>query len=108
MLYATSKKQDQSWELAAFLAEPEQVKLFMYERGSAAILKSMGDDPILTENRFYKAAMDSQPSWGQYPHWHKNWPKMNDRYAPEMQRLMKGEITAEQFAKTLANVLRNG
>ena len=108
ILYSPSKKQDQAWEVAAFLGEPEQAKLFMYERGSGPILKSLLDDKILKENRFYKAALDSQPGWGSFPDWHPNWPKMGDRWGPEIQRLVKGEINAERFCKTMADILRKG
>ena len=65
VVYTTSKNQDQAWEVAAFLGEPEQAKLFMYERGSGPILKSLTGDSIFKENRFYKAALDSQPGWGE-------------------------------------------
>jgi multiple sugar transport system substrate-binding protein len=108
VIYSTSKKQDQAWQVAAFLGEPEQAKLFMYERGSGPILKSLTTDNIFKENRFYKAALDSQPGWGNFPDWHKNWPTMNDRWGPEIQRLVKGEINAERFCKTMAEVLRSG
>jgi multiple sugar transport system substrate-binding protein len=108
ILYTTSKKQDEGWEVAAFLGEPEQDRLFMYERGSGPILKTLAEDKIFKENRFYKAALDSQPGWGEFPGWHPNWPKMSDRWGPEIQRLIKGEIDAERFCKTLADVLRKG
>lgn len=108
ILYATSKKQDEGWQVAAFLGEPEQAKLFMYERGSGPIMKSLLDDKIFKENRFYKAALDSQPGWGEFPSWHPNWPKMADRWGPELQRLVKNEVNAERFCKNLADVLRKG
>jgi multiple sugar transport system substrate-binding protein len=108
LVYATSKNQEEAWKVAAFLGEPEQAKLFMYERGSGPILKSLTNDPIFKENRFYKAALDSQPGWGNFPDWHPNWPKMNDRWGPEIQRLVKGEINAERFCKVMADVLRKG
>ncbi len=108
VMYATSQKQDQAWQVAAFLGEPEQAKLFMYERGSGPILKSLTNDNIFKENRFYKAALDSQAGWGNFPDWHRNWPTMNDRWGPEIQRLVKGEINAERFCKIMADILRTG
>jgi len=108
VVYATSKYQDEAWKVAAFLGEPEQARLFMYERGSGPILKSLTSDPIFSENRFYKAALDSQPGWGNFPDWHPNWPKMSDRWGPEIQRLVKGEINPERFCKTMADILRKG
>jgi multiple sugar transport system substrate-binding protein len=108
VIYTTSKFQDQAWQVAAFLGEPEQAKLFMYERGSGPILKSLTSDTIFKENRFYKAALDSQPGWGSFPDWHANWPKMSDRWGPEIQRLVKQEIDAAQFCKIMADVLRKG
>ncbi len=108
IVYATSTHQDEAWKVAAFLGEPEQAKLFMYERGSGPILKSLTGDPIFRENRFYKAALDSQPGWGSFPDWHPNWPKMSDRWGPEIQRLVKGEINAERFCTIMADVLRKG
>jgi multiple sugar transport system substrate-binding protein len=108
VIYTTSKKQDEAWQVAAFLGEPEQAKLFMYERGSGPILKSLVNDNIFKENRFYKAALDSQEGWGNFPDWHPNWPKMNDRWGPEIQRLVKGEIDAQRFCKIMADVLRSG
>jgi multiple sugar transport system substrate-binding protein len=108
IIYATSKNQEEAWKVAAFLGEPEQAKLFMYERGSGPILKTLTSDPIFKENRFYKAALDSQSGWGSFPDWHPNWPKMADRWGPEIQRLVKDEINAERFCKTMADVLRKG
>lgn len=108
IIYNTSKVQDQAWQVAAFLGEPEQAKLFMYERGSGPILKSLTSDNIFKENRFYKAALDSQSGWGSFPEWHPNWPKMSDRWGPEIQRLVKQEIDATQFCKIMADVLRKG
>jgi multiple sugar transport system substrate-binding protein len=108
VIYTTSKNQDEAWKVAAFLGEPEQAKLFMYERGSGPILKSLTTDSIFKENRFYKAALDSQPGWGSFPDWHTNWPKMNDRWGPEIQRLVKSEIDAKRFCQTMADVLRKG
>ena len=108
IVYATSKNQDEGWKVAAFLGEPEQAKLFMYERGSGPILKTLTSDSIFKENRFYKAALDSQSGWGSFPDWHPNWPKMADRWGPEIQRLVKDEINAERFCKTMADVLRKG
>jgi ABC-type glycerol-3-phosphate transport system substrate-binding protein len=108
VVYSTSKNQDQAWQVAAFLGEPEQAKLFMYERGSGPILQSLTGDAIFKENRFYKAALDSQPGWGSFPDWHQNWPKMSDRWGPEIQRLVKQEITPAQFCKIMADVLRSG
>ena len=108
VIYSTSTKQDQAWQVAAFLGEPEQAKLFMYERGSGPILKTLTADPIFKENRFYKAALDSQAGWGSFPDWHKNWPTMSDRWGPEIQRLVKEEINAERFCKTMAEILRTG
>jgi multiple sugar transport system substrate-binding protein len=108
VIYSTSKKVDEAWQVAAFLGEPEQAKLFMYERGSGPILKSLVSDNIFKENRFYKAALDSQDGWGSFPEWHTNWPKMNDRWGPEIQRLVKGEIDAQRFCKIMADILRNG
>jgi ABC-type glycerol-3-phosphate transport system substrate-binding protein len=80
----------------------------MYERGSGPVLKSLTTDSIFKENRFYKAALDSQPGWGNFPDWHPNWPKMSDRWGPEIQRLVKGEINPERFCKIMADVLRTG
>ena len=71
-------------------------------------MKSLLDDKIFKENRFYKAALDSQPGWGSFPDWHTNWPKMADRWGPEIQRLVKQEITPAQFCKIMADVLRTG
>ena len=108
LIYNTSKVQDAAWQVAAFLGEPEQAKLFMYERGSGPILNSLTGDPIFKENRFYKAALDSKDGWGSFPEWHPNWPKMSDRWGPEIQRLVKQEIDAAQFCKIMADVLRKG
>ncbi len=107
-VYLSSKQQDEAWQVAASLGELEQARIFSPERGAGPLLKTMLDDKLYKENRFFKAALDSQAAWGRYPSYHKNWSKMTDRYTPEMQRLMKSEITATQFCKTLADTLRNG
>jgi multiple sugar transport system substrate-binding protein len=108
MVGAPSKAQDQAFELAAFLGEVEQVRPFAHQVGYGPILKSMLNDAIFKENRFYKVALDSQPNWGTFPSWHQNYPKFTDRWTPEFQRLLRSEITAEQFCKTVADVLRKG
>lgn len=108
ILPATTKQRDEAWELIRYLCEPDQMRVFSAQRGAGPVAKSMLDDKIYKDNRFYKAAMASQPYWGSLPSYHKNWVKMTDRYTPEMQRLLKGEIKPDQFCKTLADVLRKG
>jgi multiple sugar transport system substrate-binding protein len=107
-IISSSKQRDAAWEFITYLALPDQMRIFSAKRGAGPVAKSMVNDKIYSENRFYKAALASQPAWGNLPYYHKNWTKMTDQYAPELQRLMKGETTAQQFCKTLADTLRNG
>jgi hypothetical protein len=67
----------------------------------------MENDAIYRENRFFKVASESGPAWGQLPNYHKNWAQLADRWKPEMDRLLKQEITAEAFCKTMAGLLRS-
>lgn len=105
---SSSKNQDQALEFVKFMCEPDQMRVFSAKRGAGPVAKSMMGDKLYSESRFYKAALASQPAWGNLPYYHKNWTKMTDQYAPEMQRLLKGETTPQQFCKTLADLLRNG
>lgn len=107
-IVSSSKNQDAAWEFIRYMAEPDQMRVFSAKRGAGPVAKSMMSDKLYSESRFYKAALASQPAWGNLPYYHKNWSKMTDQYAPEMQRVLKGETTPAQFCKTLADVLRNG
>lgn len=106
IMYSTSQHQDETWEVLKHMASPEEAFIFSVERGAGPTFQSLQSEAIYSENRFFKAALDSAPYWGQLPFWHENWPVMNDRYAPEMQELLAGNITAEQFCQTMASVLR--
>jgi ABC-type glycerol-3-phosphate transport system substrate-binding protein len=105
-MYSTSEHQDETWEVLKHMASPEEAFIFSVERGAGPTFQSLQEEAIYSENRFFKAALESAPYWGQLPFWHENWPAMNDRYAPEMQEVLAGNTTAEQFCQTMASVLR--
>jgi multiple sugar transport system substrate-binding protein len=97
---------EQAWAWAATTAEPAMARRMSLERGSPATLKSLANDPIYTENRFYRAAMTDPGAWGQLPTYHKNWAKMIEQWTPEFQRLLQGETTVAALCQASANVLR--
>lgn len=105
MFFNTSKHQDEAWGLCTYLAEPEQTATWAKERGACPTYKQQVDDPFFKENRFFKAALDSAPDWGQIPY-HKNSTKMNDLLLPEFQLVLQGNSTPEKFCKALAKALR--
>jgi multiple sugar transport system substrate-binding protein len=108
IMYSTSQHQDETWEVLKHMASPEEAFIFSVERGAGPTFQSLEGEAIYSENRFFKAALESAPYWGRLPFEHENWPAMNDRYAPEMQELLAGNITVEQFCQTMASVLRGG
>jgi multiple sugar transport system substrate-binding protein len=106
VVYRTSKLKDEAWLLASFLAEPEQQAIFGKERGGPPLFKSTQDDRFYKESRFFQAAMMSKESWGQQPSWHRRWPEMEDRFAPEMQRILSGESKSAEFCRIMAEIFR--
>jgi ABC-type glycerol-3-phosphate transport system substrate-binding protein len=106
IMYSTTEHPDEVWALISHMATPEEAFIFSVERGAGPTFESLTGEAIYSENRFFRAALDSAPYWGQVPFWHENWPAMNDRYAPEMQILLAGDSTPEQFCQTMAEVLR--
>jgi len=108
IMYTTSEHQDETWEVLKHMASPEEAFIFSVERGAGPTFQSLQEEAIYSENRFFKAALDSAPYWGQLPFWHENWPAMTDRYTPEMQELLAGNSTPEQFCQAMASVLQGG
>ena len=106
LIYKGTKNPDAAWEFAKFMGETEQAKEFVIRRGAGPTLKSVGADPIFKDNRFYKAAMDSQPDWTSLPDWHRNWLKFRDTFVPMFQQVLKEEITATKMHEDLAKILR--
>jgi multiple sugar transport system substrate-binding protein len=106
IMFTTSEHPDETWSLISYLATPEEAYIFSVERGAGPTFQTLTEEPIYSENRFFRAALDSAPYWGQLPFWHENWPAMSDRYAPEMQELLAGNSTPDQFCQVMAEVLR--
>jgi multiple sugar transport system substrate-binding protein len=106
-MYSSSKQKDASWLISSYLATAEGAKMFV-DWGAAPANKLLAELPAFKTNDFYKVALASQPSWGASPTWWKYWPKYFDNWPPNFQRALKGEITGEQFAKTMAKILREG
>lgn len=107
-IYSTSEHQDAAWALAAFLGEPEIVRIFSLERGGAPMLTSLLGEEVYQENRFYRAILDASDAWGTYPSWHPNWTPMQSIWGPEVQRALREEITAADLCGTIAKFLREG
>jgi multiple sugar transport system substrate-binding protein len=103
---ATTKNPDEAFQLIAFLVEPTQAKMRADIRGSLAIFKSIKDDPLFTSNVFMKTAQQSLQYLGAMPTWHPAFGVLTDRFAAELQRAMKQEITAEQALRGLATEMR--
>lgn len=108
MMFTTCKQQDEAWEFISFLAEPSEALIWSKERGAGPPFVSMEGEAIYRENRFFKAALESAPYWGQFPFWNEKWPKFSDMWTPQFQMLWNEEITPEEFCKRLAEVLREG
>jgi multiple sugar transport system substrate-binding protein len=106
LIYKGTKNPEAAWEFASFMGDQEQARDFVVKRGAGPTLKSIANDPIFTENRFYKAAMDAQPSWGSLPAWHRNYLKFRDTFVPLFQQVLKEEITAKKMHEDLAKILR--
>jgi ABC-type glycerol-3-phosphate transport system substrate-binding protein len=106
IMFTTSEYPDETWALCSYLATPQEAFIFSVERGAGPTFQSLLDEPIYSENRFFRTALESAPYWGLLPFWHERWPAMNDRYLPEMQELLAGNSTSEIFCQTMASVLR--
>jgi multiple sugar transport system substrate-binding protein len=106
IIYRGSKNPDAAWEFASFMAEQQQARDFSQRFGAAPVLQSIAGDAIYKENRFFKAALDSQPYWAQMPAWHRNWLKFRDTFIPMFQQVLKEEIPAQKMHEDLAKVLR--
>jgi multiple sugar transport system substrate-binding protein len=106
LIYKGTKNPEAAWEFASFMGAQEQARDFVVKRGAGPTLKSVAGDPIFKDNRFYKAAIDSQPDWGTYPAWHRNWLKFRDTFVPLFQQVLKEEIPAKKMHEDLAKILR--
>lgn len=106
LIYKGTKNPEAAWEFASFMGDQQQAREFVIRRGAGPTLKSVSTDPVFTENRFYKAAMDSAPDWGSLPEWHRNYLKMRDTFVPLFQQVLKEEITAQKMHDDLAKILR--
>jgi len=106
LIYKGTKNPDAAWEFARFMGEEQQAREFSVRRGAGPTLKSVATDPIFKENRFYKAAMDSQADWTVLPAWHRNWLKFRDTFVPMFQQVLKEEITAAKMHEDLTKILR--
>jgi multiple sugar transport system substrate-binding protein len=106
LIYKGTKNPEAAWEFASFMGDQQQARDFVVKRGAGPTLKSVATDPIFKENRFYKAAMDSQPDWGSYPAWHRNYLKFRDTFVPLFQQVLKEEISAQKMHEDLAKILR--
>jgi multiple sugar transport system substrate-binding protein len=106
LIYKGTKNPEAAWEFASFMGDQQQAREFCVRRGAGPTLQSVATDPIFKENRFYKAAMDSQPDWGIYPEWHRNYLKFRDTFVPLFQQVLKEEIPAKKMHDDLAKILR--
>ena len=103
---AASKYPDEAFQFIAFMCEPPQARIRADIRGSLATFKSLKDDPIFTSNVFMKVAQQSLPYLGAMPTWHPAFGVLTDRFAAELQRAMKAEITPAQALKNVATEMR--
>jgi len=108
IIYSTTEHPDEAWLLASHMAQPKEALKWTKQVGGGPAFKSLADDPIFKENRFYKVALESAPYYGPYPFWQENWRKFESTYPPEFQRLVQGETNPETFCKLLAKILREG
>jgi multiple sugar transport system substrate-binding protein len=106
LIYKGTKNPEAAWEFASFMGDQQQAREFVVRRGAGPTLKSVASDPIFKENRFYKAAIDSQPDWGSVPAWHRNWLKFRDTFVPLFQQVLKEEIQPKKMHDDLAKILR--
>jgi multiple sugar transport system substrate-binding protein len=96
---------DEAWTLMSFLSAPDQAKVMSDIRGNLPAFTSLQDDPLY-DNPFYQAAFASSPYLREVPSWHPGWSILSDTYGPELQRLMRQEVTTEEFCTSLANAMR--
>jgi len=106
LIYKGTKNPEAAWEFAKFMGDEQQAREFVLRRGAGPTLKTVGTDPVFKDNRFYKAAMDSQADWTALPAWHRNWLKFRDTFVPMFQQVLKEEITATKMHEDLAKILR--
>ena len=90
-----------------FLGSPKQVEGLAKIVVFAPSLTSLATAPFVVNNPAIKLSMDLAPYYSSYPVLHKNWTKMKQDTAPQLwQQVLLKEITVEEMAKELADLMR--
>jgi len=89
------------------LGMPKQVGAMAAIVSFAPSLKSLATAKFVLDNPAIKMSMDLAPYYSSYPVLHKNWTKMKQDIAPTLwQRVLLKEITVEEMAEELADLMR--
>jgi ABC-type glycerol-3-phosphate transport system substrate-binding protein len=102
-----SKNPDAAWEWIAALMDPDLLERFAQTAAFAPTTKSAANRSSIQQNRYLKLSIDSQPAWGIFPYWHKNWNQVELDTGPSLwQRVLQKELTAQAMLKQLADLMR--
>ncbi len=101
-----TREKNAAWEFVKHLSDVEEARVLDQIRGYVPTLRSVAAEPFFKENRFFRAAVASEPYWQDSPKWWKNWFAYQDGITPHWQRLLRQEISASQFQQEGAKLLR--
>jgi multiple sugar transport system substrate-binding protein len=100
------KEKDAAWEFLQFMANAKAVPITGPGRGYMPVRKSLSDDPVVQNNRFFKVTQANAQYWWTPPFAAKNWATYQDRIAPYWQQALRGEITPKQWNEQGAKLLK--
>jgi multiple sugar transport system substrate-binding protein len=103
-IYRGAKQKEAAWVFISWLAEADQVLRWCRNphRWMLPNVKSLMQDPLYRDNRFYRASLDSMSSWIADPWFHPRFGEFVERVWPRTwQRALRGDITSRQMMDSL-------
>ncbi len=105
MILEGSKEKEAAFEFLAWWGGGDNGMTFTQGRGLLPVRKSLGENAVFQNNRFFKTAIDNSDKWWMPPFSWKNWTNYQDKIAPYWQQVLRQEITVQQFQDQAAKFL---
>ncbi len=106
MMLTSAKEKDAAWEFLMHMTSGEPARIFSRDRGELPTRKSIAAEPTYQQSRFFKLGLNSQSIWWVPPFGHKHWVKYQEGITPFWQQTLRGEISAKDFHRQGARLLR--
>jgi len=106
MMVSSCKEKEAAWELMKFLASGDAVMLFTANRMVPPVRTSLAKRQVFQDNRFIRMSLDHLDTWWMPPYSHPHWTNFQDKIPPYWQEAVRGNMSAAQFNKQAAKLLR--